>query len=72
MNKQTRYSPEFRKRAAMGSIASKIDCAAETLRQWVRPSERDQDYAVALFCLSAPPSRAVTDLTIRYAGRCFL
>ena len=28
--------------AAMGSIASKIGCTAETLRGWVRQAERDQ------------------------------
>ena len=54
----TRYSPEVRARAvrmvlehrgdhasewtAIGSIASKIGCTAETLRGWVRQSERDQ------------------------------
>jgi len=58
MNKTTRYSPEIRERAvqmvfehqaeydsqwaAMGSIASKIGCTAETLRKWVRRAERDQ------------------------------
>ena|SRR6202158_6028988 len=59
MNKSTRYSPEVRERAvrlvfenqgehdsqwaAIGSIASKIGCTAETLRKWVREAERDQD-----------------------------
>jgi transposase-like protein len=28
--------------AAIGSIASKIGCTAETLRKWVRQAERDQ------------------------------
>jgi transposase-like protein len=58
MNKSVRYSPEVRERAvrlvfehqgeyesqwaAMGSIAAKIGCTAETLRKWVRKAERDQ------------------------------
>ena len=58
MNKSTRFSPEVRERAvrlvfepqgehesqwaAIGSIASKIGCTAETLRKWVRQAERDQ------------------------------
>jgi len=58
MNRQTRYSPEFRERAvrlvfehqeeydsqwaAMNSIAGKVGCTAETLRKWVRRTERDQ------------------------------
>ena len=58
MNKSTRYSPEVRERAvrlvfenqgehdsqwaAIGSIAGKIGCTAETLRRWVRQAERDQ------------------------------
>ncbi len=29
-------------RASMNSIASKIGCTGETLRQWVRRAERDQ------------------------------
>src|SRR3954465_1876250 len=53
-----RFSPEVRKRAvrmvldhggdhasqwsAIGSIAAKIGCTAETLRKWVRQAERDQ------------------------------
>ncbi len=58
MNKSTRYAPEVRERAvrlvfehqgeyasqwaALSSIASKIGCTPETLRQWVRRAERDQ------------------------------
>jgi transposase-like protein len=58
MNTSTRYSPEIRERAvrlvfehqgehdsqwaAIGSIAGKIGCTAETLRRWVRQAERDQ------------------------------
>jgi transposase len=58
MNKATRYAAEVRERAvrlvfehqgehdsqwaAIGSIASKIGCTAETLRKWVRQTERDQ------------------------------
>ena len=58
MNKQMRYSPEFRERAvrmvfehqteydlqwaAMNSIAGKVGCTAETLRKWVRRAEQAQ------------------------------
>ena len=58
MNTTKRYSPEVRERAvrlvfeqqgqhesqwaAIGSIAAKIGCTAETLRGWVRQAERDQ------------------------------
>jgi transposase len=54
----TKYAPEVRERAvrmvfghqgehasqwtAIGSIAAKIGCNAETLRDWVRQAERDQ------------------------------
>lgn len=57
MAKPKQFSPEVRERAvrlvqehrgeyptqwaAITSIASKIGCAAETLRQWVRQTERD-------------------------------
>ena len=58
MSKATRYSPEVRERAvrmvfehqdahdsqwaAICSISEKIGCTAETLRRWVRQSERDE------------------------------
>jgi transposase len=58
MNTTQRYSPEVRERAvrmvfehqaehesqwaAIASIASKIGCTPESLRQWVRQAERDQ------------------------------
>jgi len=58
MSKAKQYSPEVRERAvrlvqehehehssqwaAIQSVASKIDCSAETLRNWVRQTERDQ------------------------------
>ena len=57
MGTHTRYSPEVRERAvrmvfeqerehssqwaAIRSIARKIGCASETLRNWVRQAERD-------------------------------
>jgi transposase-like protein len=57
MSRASKYSPEVRERAvrlvleqqeahgsqwaAMGAIASKIGCTPETLRNWVRQSERD-------------------------------
>ena len=58
MNTSKRYSPEVRERAvrlvreaeqehdsqwaAIQSIASKIGCTHETLRRWVRQSEKDR------------------------------
>lgn len=58
MNKKTKYSPEIRERAvrmvfeqqkehgsqwsAIVSIAGKIGCTRETLRNWVRRAEIDQ------------------------------
>jgi len=64
MDKRTRYSPEVRERAirlvfehqaehksqwsAIKSIASKIGCSAEALRNWVRQTERDQGHRPGL------------------------
>ena len=58
MNTSKRYSPEVQERAvrlvfehegehesqwaAIGSIAAKIGCTAETRRTWVRKAERDR------------------------------
>ncbi len=58
MTRPSRFSPEVRERAvrmvfehagqydsewaAITSIAEKIGCTAETLRNWVRQAERDQ------------------------------
>ena len=58
MNKPAKYSPEVRERAvrmvlehqdthssqwaAIESIAGKIGCTSESLRNWVRRAERDQ------------------------------
>jgi len=58
MGRPSKYSPEVQERAvrmvlehqgehgsqwaAICSIAEKIGCTAETLRRWVRQSERDQ------------------------------
>jgi len=57
MERPSKYSPEVRERevrigrehgaehqsqwAAIGSIAAKLGCTTETLRQWVRQAERD-------------------------------
>jgi len=58
MSKSNRYSPEVQERAvrlvrehqseydsewaAIESIAAKVGCTAETLRKWVRRTERDE------------------------------
>ena len=57
MARPSKYSPEVRERAvrlvfesasehasewaAIGSVAAKIGCKSETLRQWVRQAQRD-------------------------------
>ncbi len=64
MARPSRYSPEVRERAvrlfhehvaehpspwaAMASIASKLGCTTETLRNWVRQAERDADARTGL------------------------
>jgi len=64
MNTRKRYSPEVRERSvrlvedqqkdhqsqwsAIQSIADKIGCTHETLRRWVRQSERDQGLRAGL------------------------
>ena len=64
MSKATRYSPEVRERAvrmvhdhesdyssqwaAIQSISQKIGCSSETLRNWVRRSERDSGQRVGV------------------------
>ncbi len=64
MNKAKTYSPEVRERAvrlvfehahehtsqwaAIQSIAEKIGCSGETLRNWVRQAERDQGRTAGL------------------------
>ncbi len=64
MNTRKRYSPEVRERAvrlvfdqqkdhqsqwsAIQSIADKIGCTHETLRRWVRQSERNQGLRAGL------------------------
>jgi transposase len=64
MGRPSRYSPEVRERAVrlvlehqgehgsqwatIGSIAAKIGCTPETLRQWVRQAERDSGHRPGL------------------------
>jgi transposase-like protein len=48
--------------AAIGAIAPKIGCMAETLRGWVRQTERDQAYGQAQQARGANGSR-------RWSGR---
>jgi transposase len=80
MNKSKTYSPEVRERAVrmvfehapeypsqwacIQSIAEKIGCSGETLRSWVRRTERDQgkraaDRSVHLLPAQSPGSRSV-------------
>ena len=66
MSSSNKYSPEVRERAvrmvlehqsahdsqwaAIGSIAEKIGCTSETLRKWVRQTERDEGRRPGLTC----------------------
>jgi transposase len=74
MSTSTRYSPEVQERAvrlvfehqgehdsqwaAIGSIAGKIGCTAETLRKWVRRAERDQGRRAGATTRSGSGSRS--------------
>jgi transposase len=74
------YSPEVRERAvrmvfehrdeyasqyeALQSIAAKIGCSGETLRQWVRQAERDQG-------LRAGPTSREQVVLLRFCGERF-
>ena len=74
MKSQPRYSQEVRERAvrmvlgarsgypsqwaAICSIASKFDCTPETLRRWIRQTERDSGVREGI---STDERRATTD-----------
>lgn len=80
MTKSRRFSPEVRERAvrlvrehqgdydtqwaAITSIASKIGCAGETLRLWVRQAERDGGAAYLSKSAVASAEREVTSREI--------
>jgi len=73
MSRQSRYSPEVRERAvrlvfehrdeydsewaAMTSIADKFGCSPETLRIWVRKTERDSGHRPGLTSADADELR---------------
>jgi transposase len=48
--------------AAIESIAGKIGCTAETLRRWVRQTERDQGLRDVLERLPTQPASRIAEL----------
>ena len=75
MNTQKRYSPEFRERAvrlvlehkdkypsewaALTSIAEKMGCTAETLRNWLRRAELDLAQRPGASCVESDYVRSL-------------
>ena len=91
MGRSNRYAPEVRDRAvrlvsaqrgeydsewaAICSIAAKFGCWAETLRLWVRQSERDQGLRSGLSSeqrveLSLNPPTEASGLGVDRRGKC--
>lgn len=84
ITKGKRYSPKVRERAvrmvfeyegghgsqwaAILSIAAKIGCTAETLRKWVRESERDQGRRPGLTSEDRDRIKHSSERTVSFAG----